>query len=82
MSFSRMIKPYPQQESSYSVYRPAYHRIPSTGSVHKESSPEMTSPIVVPSMSNTLVYNQPTYAYYTFYRQQQQQVAVSIIKNV
>ncbi|KAG1465351.1 hypothetical protein G6F55_001182 [Rhizopus delemar] len=49
-----MMKPYSQQGASHSIYRPAYYRIPSTGHLHKETSPEMMTSIVVPSMSNTI----------------------------
>ncbi|KAG0749204.1 hypothetical protein G6F57_000323 [Rhizopus arrhizus] len=51
-----MMKPYSQQGSNHSIYRPAYYRIPSTGHLHKETSGEMMNSIVVPSMSNTLSY--------------------------
>ncbi|KAG1463748.1 hypothetical protein G6F56_005219 [Rhizopus delemar] len=64
MNYSRMIKPYPHQELSHSIYRPAYHRIPSTGLSHKESISEMSSPIVVPSMPNTGYDQSYGYMYY------------------
>ncbi|KAI9247736.1 hypothetical protein BY458DRAFT_560314 [Sporodiniella umbellata] len=61
MNYSRMLPHKP----TYSVYRPAYHRIPST--VIKECSPEMVSAIVVPSMSN--VSHSQSYAYNMYYKQ-------------
>lgn len=79
------IKPYPHQENTfdmsyqrhnqhYSVYRPAYHRIPSTPAIaprqsgkevwSSSMSPEV-SPIVVPSMSAaSLDFYQSSYYYY------------------
>lgn len=57
------IQPYPQedyyqQKQHYSVYRPAYHRIPSTPAIHKDdwTSPN-SSPIVVPSMIPSHYYH-------------------------
>jgi hypothetical protein len=78
------IKPYPhhhhqqpqQQQQKYSVYRPAYHRIPSTP-IQRQSkdvwtmSPEI-SPIVVPSMSIQNYY--PCYP--TVHRQVSFQVCI------
>lgn len=65
-----------QQQKHYSVYRPAYHRIPSTSTIHRQSkdvwasmSPEI-SPIVVPSMSIQNYYQTYPQAYYpTVHRQ-------------
>lgn len=85
MSYTN-IKPYPHQENTfdmsyqrhnqhYSVYRPAYHRIPSTPAIaprqssgkevwSSSMSPEV-SPIVVPSMSAaSLDFYQSSYYYY------------------
>lgn len=71
------IKPYPQedlhhslyqknqQKHHYSVYRPAYHRIPSTPATHKEdwaSTNNALSPIVVPSMIPSHYYHYPGYS--------------------
>lgn len=66
------IKPYPHhQQKQYSVYRPAYHRIPSTPAIQRQSkdvwasmSPEI-SPIVVPSMSIQNYYQGYSQAYYS-----------------
>jgi hypothetical protein len=68
----------PQQQQHYSVYRPAYHRIPSTPAIAplKEvwastMSPEV-SPIVVPSMSAASVdFYQSAVASNFGYQQQQ-----------
>lgn len=70
-----------QQSSHYSVYRPAYHRIPSTPAIAPRQSskdvwasmsPEV-SPIVVPSMSTASIdfYQSAVsnYGYPTYYRQ-------------
>ncbi|KAG1458489.1 hypothetical protein G6F56_006392 [Rhizopus delemar] len=47
-----------QNESNYSIYRPDYHRTPST----MKESLQVTSPIIVPSMSNyAYPYYKPTY---------------------
>lgn len=76
------IKPYPHHQDNtyqhhYSVYRPAYHRIPSTPAVTprvsnwvSSMSPEV-SPIVVPSMSAALDFYQSAVASNYNYHQQQ-----------
>jgi hypothetical protein len=78
------IKPYPhqdayvdmsqQQHKQYSIYRPAYHRIPSTPAVAPRNSKEVyasaspeVSPIVVPSMSTATIPSQHLDFYHSAY---------------
>lgn len=63
---TRLIKPYhPPTNQQHSIYRPAYHRIPSTPIRQSPFLSTELTPIVVPSMSspNYQPRNQHNYYY-------------------